>query len=189
MTEPEDAPAVFDLSEASSHDYRAGSRNVQIIFVVGLAILFAIAAVVIVTTPGFFVDSFSVVMASIILIGFGTVSILAIFMFSQGAVRAEVSASGVRLNYGSGRTKELRWDRPGTTVTLWLSPVSLPNGRPYPFARHEIRTVYPLDNALTPDAFDAILGFARGAGLEIQSSPQRGRSARTIFRVRAKPPA
>lgn len=189
MTESWGAPTVFDLSEASSHDYRAGSRNIQMIFAAGLATLFAIAVAVIAVTPSFFLESFSVVMASTILIGFGSVAILAILMFSPGAVRAEVSASGVRLDYGSGRTKSLRWDRPGMTVTLWLSPESLPNGRPYPFARHEIRTIYPLDNALTPDAFDAILGSARAAGLEVQTSPQRGRPERTVFRVRAKPPA
>lgn len=189
MTEVQDGPAVFDLSEASSHDYRAGSRNVQIIFAAGLAILLATAVAVIATTPRFFLELSSVVIASIILIGFGSASVVAIFMFSPGAVRAEVSASGIRLGYGNGRTKELRWDRPGTTLTLWLSPESLPNGRPYPFARHEIRTVYPLDNSLTPDAFHAILEFARAAGLEVQTSPQRGRPARTVFRVRAKPHA
>jgi hypothetical protein len=180
---------VFDLSPLSVHDYRVGPRTFRVILAIGLTLLIIVAAVVMSTTAGFFSDLYKITMASTILAGFGSLSILAIFMFSPGAVRAEVSASGVRLGYGSGRTKELRWDRPGSTVTLWLSPESLPDGRPYPFARHEIRTLHPLDNALTPDAFDAILGAAREAGLEVQTAPQGGRPARTVYRIRSRKPA
>ena len=179
---------VFDLASISVRDYRAGSRNVRILFTVLLAALLATAVAVIASTPGFFSNLYSVSMTSFILVGFGGLSILAILTFSPGAIRLEVASSGTRLTYANGRTKEYRWDSRGTRMTLWLNPASLPGGRPYPFAIHEIRTVCPWDNSLTPEAFDAVLSSARNAGLEIQSSPQSGRRSRPILRIRTKTP-
>jgi len=189
MTESAAASAVFDLSVASLHDYRGGSRTVQIIFTAGFVLLLAIAVGVIATTPVFFSNLYSIGMASLILVGVGFLCTLAIFMFSPGAVRLEVSATGIRLAYAKGRSKDYRWNDPEAKLTLWLSPPTLPNGQPYPFAQHEIRTLYPLDNPLTQEAFHAVLGSARGAGLEVHTISQSGRGPRTILRIRGKPPS
>jgi len=64
---------------------------------------------------------------------------------------------------------------PDTRITLRLNPAILPDGRPFPFSRYDLRTIYPADNPLTQEAFEAVLNSAQQAGLGIEKSPDSGR--------------
>ena len=88
---------MADLSAFSVPYYRSGSRKFRIIFAVGLALLVAPAAGVVTSTPGLFSNLSSVIEMVLILAGFGSLSTLFPIVFSPGAVRLEVTRSGVLL--------------------------------------------------------------------------------------------
>jgi len=184
MTEIGPAPAVFDLSSISDSFYRAGSRTLRNIFAAVLVLVNGVAVWLVAATAGVLSDPFSFGESLFIVVGFGSVAVFGITSLSPGAVRAEVTRAGLTLGYRNGRTREYQWDAPSTRLTLWLSRPTTSN-----IPSHEIRTRFPSDNPLTPEAFDAILSSARIAGLEILTTEQSGRPPRTVFRIRGKAPS
>ena len=88
---------MADLSAFSVPYYRSGSRKFRTIFAVGLALLVAPAAGAVTSTPGLFSNLSSVIEMVLILAGFGSLSTLFPIVFSPGAVRLEVTRSGVLL--------------------------------------------------------------------------------------------
>jgi len=167
----------FDLEAVSSKDYRAGTRNFRYLLGAMMGIILAIAGAVAVTTPTLWSNPASWAELVFIAVAFCGFGIFGIFGFGPGASQLELFQGGLRLVYRDGRSKLYRWDDPRKNLTLWRSPETLPNGKPWPISRWDFRTLRPLDNPLTPDAFDAILESAREAGLEIRVAPRyRGKN-------------
>ncbi len=177
---------LFDVSVAATSDYRKGFRRFHVIGLVGSTTLaaVAIASLVAVALQHGLQDqpvaSWVVYGASV---GGMVVLALIALMNAPGAARVEVGALGVRLTYPNGGTKTFSWTDRRARVTLYEFPAILASGRPFPFSRFWLATWFPQSNPLTREAFDAILGSARAAGLNVIRSKSSFGTPRLVFRI------
>jgi len=90
----------------------------------------------------------------------------AFFAFAPGATSVIVSDVGVKLRYRRGNYSIFKWEKQRFRMTLWryASDASTPHRELYV---DTIRTLIPLSNPVSPQAFDRILGEAEKRGLRV----------------------
>ncbi len=174
----------FDLSKISAEDYRKGSRGFRVVTTAVYGVIVVAGAITLALRPSILDVPSNVGEVVLIILGFGIPTVLLNVLLSHGPVRLEVGAAGLRLIYSKHRTKEILWNKPGVHVTIWKNPSTLPDGRAYPLAAFDLRTIRPVDNPLTEEAFTAVLASARAAGMNIQATNASGRPDRLIYPIR-----
>ena len=182
------AGTVFDVSAVSAADYRLGNRTFHLLGLLGSIILGAgwMAVLVDVAARGGIASNPTF---SIVILGFtGGIVILLIWIamaMSPGATEVQVADTGVLLRYSRGRTTEFEWCDPRVNLTLYEFPRIMAGGRSFPFPPLWLVTHYPQSNPLTPEAFDAIIGSARSAGLLVTRSQSVFGTPRSVIRIRS----
>jgi hypothetical protein len=171
----------FEFAQLVAKENR-DSTVARVVFILVAVLIFAAVGVRILTSGGPVGGAIIPLAAAILVLGI--VITVARYRFAPNATSVRIEPEGVRLAYGSGRSKFVPWSGPGWAMTLedW-STVGFGGGIPEAafllwFSKLE-RT------RINREVYEAIKGAAAAHGWELTETTIRSGAVRTVLRTRA----